>query len=314
MRTRKIKPTYFAERPGDGNEPYNASDIVAIDNSRFLFCDNNISDALFELRLTSEGEMAGPVVRRPIQGISPTSVDDLEAMALVEEHDRRFILAIPSLSLKRTKTGKKKTRGGEKVPARSGLLRISIDGEGELRAGLLEGFRAWLIDNAPELGKAPDWLPDDGGLNIEGLGWHPAERVLLLGLRTPVIDGRPTILRVRVHDVGGSWTLDNLEVLPAVLLGIEKGRDEQGIRGIEYNTFERDLLVVVGNSTSASNAPFDLYRWNGNIDGVVERFDDVRFHKKMRVEGVARGTIGGRDAMVFVDDAGGYEVLWRGDT
>ena len=189
--------------------------------------------------------MAGPIVRRPIQGIAAASVDDLEAMALVEEHDRRFIVAIPSLSLKRTKTGKKKARRGEEVPARSGLLRITIDGEEELRADLLQGFRAWLIDNAPELGKVPDWLPDDGGLNIEGLGWQPTEGVLLLGLRTPVIDGRPTILRVRVHDIGGPWMLGNLEMLPAIFLGTEKGREEQGIRGIEYNTFEGDLLIVV---------------------------------------------------------------------
>jgi hypothetical protein len=118
---------------------------------------------------------------------------------------------------------------------------------------------------------------------------------------------------VRVNDVGGPWTLDNLEMLPAVFLGIEKGRDEQGIRGIEYSTFEGDLLIVVGNSTSASKAPFHLYRWNSNIDGVVERFDDVRFHRKMRVEGVARGTIGGRDAIVFVDDAGGYQIRWKDD-
>ncbi|MGO4836600.1 DUF3616 domain-containing protein, partial [Rhizobiaceae sp. 2RAB30] len=242
MRIRKIKPAYFDERPLDGDEPYNASDIVAIDDSRFLFCDNNIGDTLFELRLTSEGEAAGPIVRRQIQGISAASVDDLEAMALVDDHDRRFIFAIPSLSLKK----KKKTRLGEEAPARSGFLRIAINGEGELRADLLQGFRDWLIDNAPELGEAADWLPDDGGLNIEGLGWDPAERALLLGLRSPVIAGRPTILRVRVHDIGGPWTLGNLEMLPAIFLGIEKGRDEQGIRAIEYNPFENDLLIVVG--------------------------------------------------------------------
>jgi hypothetical protein len=311
--SRKIRSTYFAERPRDGREPYNASDIVAIADSRFLFCDNNISDALFELSLTPEGQAAGPIVRWPIEGISAESVDDLEAMALVEDRDRRFILAVPSLSLKRTKIRKKTARRGEEVPARSSLLRIAIGDEGELRAELLEGFRAWLIDNAPELGKAPYCLPDDGGLNIEGLSWSPAERTLLLGLRTPVIDGRPIVVRVRVKDISGPWTLSNLEMLPAVFLEIDKDRDEQGIRGIEYNSFEGDLLIVIGNSTSASKAPFNLYRWNGDTDGRVKRCDGVRFHKKMRVEGVARGTIGGRDAIVFVDDGGGYQILWRDD-
>ncbi len=99
MKPRKVKPIYFAERPHDGSEPYNASDIVAIGDSRFLFCDNNISDALYELRLTPESQ-AGPIIRRPVEGISSASVDDLEAMALVEDRGRRFIVAIPSLSLK----------------------------------------------------------------------------------------------------------------------------------------------------------------------------------------------------------------------
>jgi hypothetical protein len=169
-------------------------------------------------------------VQRPIEGISTASVDDLEGMALVKERGRRFIFAIPSLSLKRTKRKKKKKEErGEEAPARNGLLRIAIGPEGELRADLIPGFRAWLIDNAPELGRAPRYLPDDGGLNIEGLGWSPAERALLIGVRTPVIDGRPLVLRVRVHEVAGAWTLSNLEMLPAVFLRIEKARGEQGI-------------------------------------------------------------------------------------
>jgi hypothetical protein len=33
----------------------------------------------------------------------------------------------------------------------------------------------------------------------------------------------------------------------------------------------------------------------------------------MRVEGVAPGKVGGRGAIVFVDDAGGYQLLWDDD-
>ena len=51
-----------------------------------------------------------PRVRRPVEGISSASVDDLEAMALVEDRGRRFIVAIPSLSLKRKKKHKKKKK------------------------------------------------------------------------------------------------------------------------------------------------------------------------------------------------------------
>ena len=50
LMTGKIKPIPFGRRPG--REPYNASEVVAIGDSRFLFCDNNVSDALFEFRVT----------------------------------------------------------------------------------------------------------------------------------------------------------------------------------------------------------------------------------------------------------------------
>ena len=60
-----IKPIAFGERSGP--EPYNASEIVALDDSKLLFCDNNIGDALFELRLAADGKMAGPLIRRALE-------------------------------------------------------------------------------------------------------------------------------------------------------------------------------------------------------------------------------------------------------
>src|SRR5215813_12416957 len=96
----RIKPIAF-ERPGP--EPYNASEIVALDDATFLFCDNNIGDALFELRLAADGTMAGPLIRRLLRGIAPGSVDDLEGMTHVRTDGGSFLIGIPSLSLKQRK-------------------------------------------------------------------------------------------------------------------------------------------------------------------------------------------------------------------
>jgi hypothetical protein len=35
------------------------------------------------------------------------------------------------------------------------------------------------------------------------------------------------------------------------------------------------------------------------------------FAKKMKPEGITRGTIGGRSALVIVDDGGGFQVMWE---
>ena len=307
-----IKPIAFGERPGP--EPYNASEIVAIDDSKFLFCDNNIGDALFELRLAADGKMAGPLIRRPIRGIEPGTVDDLEGMTHVRTEGRSLIVAMPSLSLKqRKRRHQKKSKRGKESPARNCLLRISFGEDDRLEAEVLPAFREWIVENAPELGKSPRYLPDDGGLNVEGLGWSPAEEALLLGVRTPVIEGKPLILRVRLKQVDGPWQLSNFEMLPPVSLAIKDDRGEQGIRTIGFDPSRGVWLIVAGNSTSASKAPFALYSWDGNAQGVVRHFENVRFHKKMKVEGVTHATVGGRGAIVFVDDAGGYQVLWDDD-
>src|SRR5215510_11862035 len=62
-----ITPIPFGEM--NGREVYNASDIIPIADSRFLFCDNNTDDALFELDLTPDGRKKGPLIRRPLRGL-----------------------------------------------------------------------------------------------------------------------------------------------------------------------------------------------------------------------------------------------------
>ena len=54
----------------NGRREYNASDIIPIADSRFLFCDNNTNDALFELDLTPDGRKKGPLIRRQLHGLA----------------------------------------------------------------------------------------------------------------------------------------------------------------------------------------------------------------------------------------------------
>src|SRR5262249_38299392 len=76
---------------------YNASDVIPLADSRFLFCDNNTNDALFELDLTPDGRKKGPLIRRPLQGLAPYAVSDIEDMALVEDGGRRYVFITSSM-------------------------------------------------------------------------------------------------------------------------------------------------------------------------------------------------------------------------
>jgi hypothetical protein len=298
--------------------PHNASEVVALDDSRFLFCDNNISDSLFEMTLAPSGAMAGPLIRHRISGVSLRYLDDLESMAIATRGDSYRVIVAPSFSLKvrRRRAARKRDRGRPAVE-RESLLRLTATRGREPQAEIVPGFRGWLMEQAPDLGRRwrKSWtrIPDDGGVNVEGLAWDPARSELLFGMRTPVVDSQPVILRVRVKDIEGTWNLNNFEMRSPVRLQLPPSDHARGIRTMEYDTSTGTMLIVTGNAVSGGQAPFELYAWDGNAKGRVRRFDAVRFHPKFRVEGVTPGTIAGRPALIFVDDRGGYQVLWGDD-
>ena len=286
----------------NGKDEYNASWIVQLADARFLICDNNTNDALFELDLTPDGQKKGTLIRRPLQGLAPGLVDDLEDMTLVEENGRRYVFVTSSLYVKKAK------KEVLDVPP-SGLLRVTVNPDDALSAENMPGFREWLIGVYPQLAAAAQIKPDDGGLNIEGFTWDKRRHAFLFGVRTPVPDGKPLVLPIKVKDLAGPWTTANLEPQPPVQLSVEAALGAQGIRGLSNEPDRDAFLVITGKSNGDSNAPFALYEWDGAAGGALRRFD-IGFAKKMKPEGVTRGTIGGRRALVIVDDGGGYQVVW----
>ena len=299
---RKITPIPFGEL--NGGEDYNASGVVPLGDSRFLFCDNHAADALYELDLTPDGQMQGGLIRRPLQGLAGDSIDDLEGMTLAEENGRRFVFVASSLCLKNAR------KDLEEKPARvpsNGLLRVTINPDHGLGAENMPGFRDWLIGHEPELADAATRKPNDGGLNIEGLAWDRNRHALLFGVRAPAPEGKSLVIPVKVKDLAGPWTTDNLEVAPLIRLSPEPEREAQGVRSLEYIEGLGSFLVVIGNSIEHSKVPFTLYEWDGQPAGTLRRLP-ITFAKGMKPEGVTAGTVGGKPVLLFVDDAGGYQI------
>lgn len=301
----------------NGRRAYNASDIIPIADSRFLFCDNNTNDALFELDLTPDGRKKGPLIRRPLRGLAAGAADDLEDMALVEEGGRRYVFITSSMRVRSAPGAKDDSL----FLSPSGVLRVTIGPEepeepeempeedDTLVAENMPDFRDWLIRAYPQLATSARIKPDDGGLNIEGLAWDRNRHALLFGLRTPEPDGKPLILPVKLKNLAGPWTTGNLEAQAPIHLSIEPRGDDQGIRGLYNEPDREDFLVIIGKATKGSRAPFSLYEWNGDASGSARRLNVV-FARKMKPEGITRGVIGGRAALVIVDDAGGFQVIW----
>jgi hypothetical protein len=299
---RTITPIPFEEM--NGERVLNASGVVSLADSRFLFCDNNCNDALFELDLTDDGKKKGPLIRRPLQGLAPDSIDDMEAMTLAEEKVGRFIFVASSLYVKKPKDG-----GALRVPP-SGLLRVKVNPDDSLSAENMPGFRDWFIQRAPSVAASAKLIPDEGGLNIEGLAWDHERHALLFGVRSPLLGGNPLVIPVRVKDLDGPWTTDNLKMLLPIQLQLGAAGGARGIRSIEYAPGLHAFLVIVGKSISGGPGPFELYEWKGGRRGKLRR-RNVSFAEKMKPEGVTSGTIAGKPALLFVDDGGGYQVLWE---
>jgi Protein of unknown function (DUF3616) len=224
-------------------------------------------------------------------------------MASVEENGRRYVFVTSSLYVKKAK------KDVLDVPP-SGVLRVTVNQDDTLSAENMPDFRDWLISAYPQLAASAQTKPDDGGLNIEGFTWDKRRHAFLFGVRTPVSGGKPLVLPVRVKDLAGEWTTGNLEAQPPIQLSVEAALDEQGIRGLSNGQGRDTFLVITGKSISDSKAPFALYEWSGNADGAMRRYS-VGFAKKMKPEGIALGTIGGKSALVVVDDNGGFQVVWN---
>jgi uncharacterized protein DUF3616 len=286
-----IKPIPFNDRP-QGEDCFNASGIVALEDSTFLFCDNHIPDALFELHIIGPKKKKHSIKRRSFKGIELKNANDFEGLALAEEGKQKFVFATTSLSMNK----------------RSALVRITIGKKD--KAEIIPDFRSWLIENVPELRKASKYSVEKGGINVEGLCWYAKKNLLMMGFRTPLIKGRPFILPIHLQKPSCSWSMENLKILPPIILTV---KNDQGIRTLSYDSRRKEFFVVVGNSTSSSKSPFHLYSWNGNTKGAVHHIDNVRFHRKMKVEGMTYGTVKGRGALIFVDDGGGYQILWDDD-
>ena len=296
-----ITPVPFRER--NGKDVFNASGIVALGDSHFVFVDNNTNDALLELRLTPDGKQAAPIARLPLRGLAPGTVDDIEDLALAVIDGRKYIFATPSFSMK---AGKK---GASAAMRPSALLRIAVGDDGALNTEAMPGFREWFVKSVPVIAAAASRDPDSGGLNVEGLGWDEKQQTLLIGVRTPLVDQLPIIVPVRLKAPAGAWNTSNLEALAPVKLQVDRGPGAQGVRGVATRLDGKGFLVVVANATSRDNAPFAVYAWDGLEGGNVSKFPHA-FADRMKAEGLTIGTVGGRQVVIVVDDGGGFGVVW----
>jgi hypothetical protein len=291
-----VVPRSFGEETALGR--LNASALIPVEDSVFLVVDDLTDDAFYELRFSPDGSKSGPLVRRPISGLVQGHTEDFEGATLVETGGRRYIAAVSSLE------------ANERENTDEGLVRVTIDSDGELHGETMPGFRDWVVASFPELAEVPGAI---NAINIQGITWDPKRSVFLMGLRYPTQREKPLVLTFRLIDPNGPWAPSNLERTGAIALEVPPpGKDEvpKGILDLARRPGNGEYLVILGDSVGKAKHAA-LYVWNG-VDGeAVRPVSQLVFHPDMKPEGIGFGTIGGKPAVVIVDDDGGYHVVWQ---
>lgn len=295
---RKVKSTAFREK--NGATTFNASGVALVGRRRFVFIDNNDPSAFFEFELDADGGEVERIRRRRLVGLAEGRLRDPEGLCRVDVNGEILLIAASSLSVAGTsRTGLRQVSDG--------LVRVRYTPEGDLRAEAMDGFRAWLLQQAPSLAAPAEQEPDAGGLNIEGLAWDPRASALLFGQRGPASPGRISVVKIPIDAGVAPWTTSSLGPPSIVQAKVPQSTVTQGIRDMCYDDRNGVFLIVIGRSSSRGDEPFQLCTWDGESDDV--RLLDVRFHRSMKPEGIGTFSTGDRKKVIIVDDGGGYAIL-----
>jgi hypothetical protein len=263
---------------------FDASGVAYVSGTNgVLFIDDGRSEEIFWMRLSDKRDQMG-TIRSVSLG---TTIDDLEGITTDSTH---FYLV-----------GSQSTSKGGDLP---GLVRFTFDATRE-QVGAVEsisGLKRFLTDNVADLHGMSD---ENGGINIEGLAWDPNRQCLLLGLRSPLIEGQALVVPLRLRQADAVFSSSNLEVIDGKAIKLPLG--DAGIRSLEYDYGRKLFQVISGAAEDKEALDFRLWEWNGS-DTRPELRESRIFDRKLKPEGVTRVRLPSGDFTFIVFDTSRYAV------
>jgi pSer/pThr/pTyr-binding forkhead associated (FHA) protein len=257
-----------------------------------LMVDDSKLDVILAMGVDSSGQQAGPIKSIPLGA----SIADMEGIAY---GDGYFYV-----------TG---SQGDPKGGDQNAIARFKFDPAGQTIQGtqVIPNLRQFLLENVSELKGQGDAKGKEGGLNIEGLAWDPRTDVkrLLLGLRSPQLNGQALIVAIKLIDPSGPFSMDNLQLAEPRAIQLEL--EGLGIRDIQYDIRLQAFLVIAGAPAHGeTKLGFKLWEWSGDTspsDSKLQKVSDL--DTAMHPEGVTHLVLGGREFIFIVGDGGGYTKL-----
>ena len=237
---------------------FEASGVIQVAGTDgVLFVDDGRDDSVFWMRVDRTGKQLESAVPIPL-GVR---VGELEGITT----DGTFYYAVGSQSKPEFVRG-------------PGLVRFRFDPKSRSISDVesVSGLRGWLTARLPSIASAAGSRAD--GLNIEGLAWDQKSRRLLMGLRSPVIDGHALVLPI---DLDGPLAADRMKVGEADVIRLPL--DNSGIRSMEYDGGRGAFRIIAASSGSS---PFRLWNWTGGSGTAAQVRSDASFAARLKPEGV----------------------------
>jgi hypothetical protein len=268
-----------------GGGTFEASGVAHVPGTDgVLFVDDGRNEEVFWMRLGEGRTQAGAIT--PVR--LGASVIDLEGITT----DGTHFYVVGSQS---------KSKGGDLA----GLVRFRFDAQGQRAEGVesISGLKRFLAENVAELRGMENRKYKDGGINVEGLAWDARGSRLLLGLRSPVVDGQALVVPLRLRDPRAAFTPGNLEVEGAKAIRLPLGG--AGVRSIEYDERAKAFRVITGAGPNSEKLDFKLWEWDGDAARPALR-EVGTYDRRLKPEGVTRVSSAGRDFTFIVFDTSGY--------
>ena len=249
-----------------------------------LFVDDGRPNEIFLMQLGEDRKQAGAIKTVDIA----TSIIDLEGITT----DGEYFYVVGSQS---------KSKGADLA----GLARFTFDAQTQRAVGTqaASGLKKYLADNVAELRGLENTKYNDGGINVEGIAWDPQNKRLLLGLRSPVVDGQALVVPLKLRDPKAALSFENLEVEGRKAIRLLLGG--AGIRSSEWDESRKAFFLITGAGPNSEKMDFKTWEWSGNDANPALRELET-FDRRLKPEGITRVATGGRDFVFIVFDTSGY--------
>jgi hypothetical protein len=258
----------LAQRPPTAEQSiqggtFEASGVVHIPGTNaVLFVDDGRDDAVFWMQLDESGRQQGPAqaITLGVRVVDPEGITT----------DGSWFYVIGSQSKRNSADG-------------AALVRFRFDSAARRVSNIetVSGLRSALLAQLPAIAAASGKKAD--GFNIEGLAWDKKSGRILLGLRSPVIDGQALVLPLPI-DATTPLLPRALVVREADVIRLPLGN--AGIRSLEFDATRGAFRLITGSATAQDSQPFKLWQWSGESGTRAQLRSDSSFDARLKPEGV----------------------------